>query len=163
MELPGPGRRRHVGAVLPRALILSVHWVSLGNCPQSIILRAIKHLQTERCLSAARLNSSLSLGNITVTLRLYAGGMIALDTLLRQAFIVCAILALPAVVVATVVGSAIAVLQAATQIHEQTLTLLPKLLAVGALVVLFGAFGMRLCAGVFASAISSIPALVRGG
>ena len=89
--------------------------------------------------------------------------MIALDALLRQAFVVCAILALPAVVIATVVGTAIAVLQAATQVHEQTLTLLPKLLAIGALVALFGAFGMRLCAELFSSALSSVPALVHGG
>jgi flagellar biosynthetic protein FliQ len=89
--------------------------------------------------------------------------MTALDALLRQAFVVCALLALPAVVLATIVGTAIAILQAATQIHEQTLTLLPKLLAIGALVVLFGAFGMRLCAGLFSSALSSIPALVNGG
>lgn len=89
--------------------------------------------------------------------------MVALDALLREAFVVCATLALPAVVVATVVGTAVAMLQAATQIHEQTLTLLPKLLAVGALVALFGAFGLRLCAGLFASALTSVPALVRGG
>ena len=86
-----------------------------------------------------------------------------MDALLREAFVVCAILALPAVVAATLVGTAIAVLQAATQNHEQTLTLLPKLLAVGALVALFSAFGMRLCAGLFASALASVPALVRGG
>ena len=89
--------------------------------------------------------------------------MAALDTLLRETFIVVAVLALPAVLVATVAGIAIAVLQAATQIHEQTLTLLPKLLAVGALVALFGAFGMRLCASLFTSAVTSVPALVRGG
>lgn len=89
--------------------------------------------------------------------------MAALDTLLRETFVVVAVLALPAVLVATVAGTAIAVLQAATQIHEQTLTLLPKLLAVGALVALFGAFGMRLCENLFSSAVTSAPALVRGG
>lgn len=89
--------------------------------------------------------------------------MTALDALLREAFTVCAILVLPAVIVATLVGTAIAVLQAATQVHEQTLTLGPKLLAVGALVAIFGAFGLRLCAGLFASALSAIPGLVAGG
>ena len=86
-----------------------------------------------------------------------------LDGLLRETFTVCAILALPAVLLATIVGTAIAVVQAATQVHEQTLTLGPKIVAVGALIAIFGAFGFRLCAGLFASALGAIPALVVGG
>ncbi len=82
--------------------------------------------------------------------------------MLREACVVCAVLALPAVVVATIVGTAVAVLQAASQVHEQTLTLLPKLIAIGALVAVFGAFGLRLCAGLFANAIGALPALVHG-
>lgn len=82
---------------------------------------------------------------------------------MRETFAVCAILVLPAVLVATIVGTAIALVQAATQVHEQTLTLGPKLVAVGALVAIFGAFGMRLCAQLFASALSAIPRLVAGG
>ena len=88
--------------------------------------------------------------------------MTALDALLREAFIVCTVLALPAVIVATLVGTAIAVLQAATQVHEQTLTLAPKLLAVGALIAIFGTFGFRLCANLFTSALSAIPGLLVG-
>ena len=88
--------------------------------------------------------------------------MTALDALLREALILSAVLALPAVIVATLVGTAIAVLQAATQVHEQTLTLGPKLAAVGALVAIFGAFGLRLCAQLFATALTVIPALVAG-
>ena len=87
--------------------------------------------------------------------------MSALDALVREACTVCAVLALPAVVLATILGSAVAVLQAATQVHEQTLTLLPKLVAIGALVVVFGAFGERLCGGLFTDAIASLPALVH--
>ena len=88
--------------------------------------------------------------------------MAALDGLLREAFVVCVVLALPAILIATLVGTAIAVVQAATQVHEQTLTLAPKLIAVGALVAVFGAFGVRLCASLFASAVTAIPALVAG-
>ena len=88
--------------------------------------------------------------------------MSELDALLRQACVVCAVLALPAVIVATIVGTAVAVVQAATQVHEQTLTLLPKLLAIGALAAVFGAFGLRLCAGLFEAAVSALPALVHG-
>ena len=85
------------------------------------------------------------------------------DGLLREAFAVCAILALPVLGVATLVGTAIAILQAATQVQEQTLSLLPKIVAVGVFLALFGAFGMRLCAGLFADALAAIPSLVRGG
>jgi flagellar biosynthetic protein FliQ len=88
--------------------------------------------------------------------------MSALDGLLRETCVVCAVLALPAIVLATILGSAVAVLQAATQVHEQTLTLLPKLVAIGALVALFGAFGMRLCGALFADAITALPMLVHG-
>lgn len=89
--------------------------------------------------------------------------MDAFDALLREAFVVCMVLALPAVVVATIVGTAVAVVQAATQVHEQTLTLLPKLLAIGALVALFGVPGLRLCGALFTTALTAIPGLVRGG
>lgn len=88
--------------------------------------------------------------------------MAAFDGLLREALLVAAILCLPVLGIATVVGTAVAVLQAATQVQEQTLTLLPKLIAVGLAVAVFGAFGMRLCAGLFADVLTQIPALVRG-
>ncbi|MGH7661882.1 MAG: flagellar biosynthetic protein FliQ [Vulcanimicrobiaceae bacterium] len=89
--------------------------------------------------------------------------MAAFDGLVRETFVVCAVLVLPAVIVATIVGTAVAVLQAATQVHEQTLTLLPKIVAVGALAVCFGPAAMRLCGTLFGTALAAIPALVRGG
>ncbi len=73
-----------------------------------------------------------------------------------------ALLALPIVTLAALVGTALAIVQAATQIQEQTITLLPKILAVGIAVALFGGFGMRLCARLFVDALSAIPQLVRG-
>lgn len=88
--------------------------------------------------------------------------MAELDALLREAGVVCATLALPAVLLATILGSVVAVLQAATQVHEQTLTLLPKLVAIGTLVAVLGAFGLRLCCSLFADAIAAMPALVHG-
>ena len=85
------------------------------------------------------------------------------DQLLRDALIVTAVLALPVLLVATLVGASIAVLQAATQVQEQTLTLLPKLVAVGALIVVGGRFGLTLCAQLFHEAVVRMPLLVRGG
>ena len=87
----------------------------------------------------------------------------AFEGLLREAFVVCAILALPVLGVATLVGTAVAILQAATQVQEQTLSLLPKIVVVGLLVALCGPFALRLCAGLFVHALTAIPSLVRGG
>ena len=88
--------------------------------------------------------------------------MEAFDGLLRDTLVVTALLALPVLVVATLIGAAVAVLQAATQVQEQTLTLLPKILAVGAMIAIFGRFGMTLCAQLFTEAILRLPLLVRG-
>lgn len=88
--------------------------------------------------------------------------MDAFSGLLRDASIVTAILALPVLALAALVGTAIAIVQAATQVQEQTLTLLPKIVVVGMLTVAAGAPAMQLLAGLFAHAMSSIPALVAG-
>jgi flagellar biosynthetic protein FliQ len=85
----------------------------------------------------------------------------AFDALLRETLFAAAILCLPVLAVATVVGTLVAVLQAATQVQEQTLALLPKLIAVGVAIVVFGGFGMHLCAQLFTDVLTQIPALVR--
>lgn len=89
--------------------------------------------------------------------------MEALESTLREALLVAAVLCFPILAVATAVGTLVAIAQAATQVQEQTLTLLPKMLAVGAMLALFGGFGMRACVALFEDAISAIPAIVRGG
>ncbi len=82
--------------------------------------------------------------------------------LLRDALLVVALLTLPVLIVATVVGATVAIVQAATQVQEQTLTLLPKIVAIGAFVVVFGRVGLGLCAGLFSEIVARIPQLVRG-
>jgi flagellar biosynthetic protein FliQ len=84
------------------------------------------------------------------------------DGLLREALIVTAVLTLPVLVAATVVGAVVAVLQAATQVQEQTLTMLPKIVAVGAVLVVGGRFGFGLCAQLLLEIVARIPLLVRG-
>ncbi|HEY9181012.1 MAG TPA: flagellar biosynthetic protein FliQ [Candidatus Baltobacteraceae bacterium] len=85
--------------------------------------------------------------------------MAAFDGLLREALLVAAMLCLPVLGVATLVGTAVAVFQAATQVQEQTLSLLPKLLAVGITIALCGAFAMHLCAALFTDVVMQFPAL----
>ncbi len=76
--------------------------------------------------------------------------------------VVSAVLCLPMLGVAAITGTAVAIVQAATQVQEQTLTLLPKIIAVGVVVALFGSAGMHLCAGLFRDALDAVPSLVAG-
>jgi flagellar biosynthetic protein FliQ len=86
----------------------------------------------------------------------------ALDGLLRDALLTTAAIALPMLGVAALIGTAVAVLQAATQVQEQTLTLLPKIVSVGLGVAIFGGAGMHLLAALFDRALAAIPALSTG-
>lgn len=88
--------------------------------------------------------------------------MDVLDGLLHDALVTTATIALPMLAIAAIVGTAIAVVQAATQVQEQTLTLLPKIVAVGATVALFGWPAMHLLAALFDRALAAIPALDSG-
>lgn len=88
--------------------------------------------------------------------------MEVLDALVRDALVTTAAIALPILGIAALVGTAVAVVQAATQVQEQTLTLLPKVLAVGVTVALFGAPAMYLLAGLFRRALEVIPSLTSG-
>ena len=84
------------------------------------------------------------------------------DALLRDALLVTALLILPVLAVATLVGGLVAVLQAATQVQEQTLALLPKVVCVGAFVALFGRFGFTLLGRLFLDVCARLPLLARG-
>ena len=88
--------------------------------------------------------------------------MDVLDGLLRDALMTTATIALPMLSVAALVGTVIAVVQAASQVQEQTLTLLPKIVAVGVMVAAFGEPAMRLLQGLFERAVTAIPTLASG-
>ena len=63
-------------------------------------------------------------------------------SILREFFFVALKIAGPLLVVSMVLGIIVAIFQAATQIHEQTLTFVPKLLAVALLLLLLGSWMM---------------------
>ncbi len=88
--------------------------------------------------------------------------MAAFDGLLHHALVLAALLCLPVLGAATAIGMLVAVVQAATQVQEQTLSLLPKLVAVGVCVALLGAFGMRACESLLLEAVGQMHALVAG-
>lgn len=58
--------------------------------------------------------------------------------LMYQVFVLAVQLAGPVLIISMVVGIVISILQAATQIHEQTLTFVPKLIVIGIILVISG-------------------------
>ena len=55
-----------------------------------------------------------------------------------QLFVLAVQLAGPVLIISMVVGIVISIIQAATQIHEQTLTFLPKQVVIGVILVING-------------------------
>lgn len=58
----------------------------------------------------------------------------------QEALLVTFKLAGPLLLVSIIIGLVIAIFQAATQIHEQTLTFVPKILAIGLLLIVSGSW-----------------------
>ena len=66
----------------------------------------------------------------------------------------------PILLVALIVGLAVSIFQAVTQVHEMTLTFIPKILAVGATVILILPWVLQRMADFTRQLLMSIPALV---
>ncbi|MEN2997770.1 MAG: flagellar biosynthetic protein FliQ [Brevinematia bacterium] len=64
--------------------------------------------------------------------------------LLNETLIQTAILSLPFLIVSLLVGLIVSIFQATTSIQEQTLTFVPKLIAVGLLMLLLGPILVRI-------------------
>lgn len=60
-----------------------------------------------------------------------------------QLFVLAVQLVGPVLIISMVVGIVISIIQAATQIHEQTLTFLPKLVVIGVILVINGSNMLR--------------------
>lgn len=75
----------------------------------------------------------------------------------RQAMEVTILLAAPVLLSALAVGLVIAMFQAATQINEMTLTFVPKLMAVAAVLLLAGPWMLAQITGFMTRLIENIP------
>ncbi len=64
--------------------------------------------------------------------------------LMYEVFILIIQLAGPLLVISMLVGILISIIQAATQIHEQTITFVPKLLVIGVILVFSGSSMLEL-------------------
>jgi flagellar biosynthesis protein FliQ len=81
--------------------------------------------------------------------------------LFREAFFTMLLLAAPVLIVSLVVGLLISILQAATSVQEFTLTFVPKLVAVAAIIVLMLPWMMDLMVSFTTNLFAQIPALVK--
>ena len=79
----------------------------------------------------------------------------------RNALLMTVMLAAPMMGAALLVGLIVSVFQALTQINEQTLTFVPKILAVFAALLLAGPWLMQSIVGYAANMFSLLPQMVR--
>ena len=79
----------------------------------------------------------------------------------RQAMQVAMMVGAPMLLVSLVVGLLVAVFQAATQLNEQTLSFIPKLLAVAATMVLVGPWIVAVIVDYTRGVLTNIPNYVN--
>ncbi len=79
----------------------------------------------------------------------------------NQAIKVTLMLAAPMLIGALVVGVLVSIFQAVTQINEQTLSFIPKILVIIATLVIFSPWMMETMVGYTRELFTSIPELIR--
>jgi flagellar biosynthesis protein FliQ len=84
-------------------------------------------------------------------------------TIGRQGLELMLIVSSPLLLVSLAVGIAVSFFQAVTQINEQTLSFLPKLVGVGITAIIAGPWMMTTLVDYIQRTITSIPQLVGGG
>jgi flagellar biosynthetic protein FliQ len=78
----------------------------------------------------------------------------------RHAMEIILLLAAPLLIVALVIGLAVSIFQAATQINEQTLTFIPKLIGVFLTIVLAGPWMLTTIVDYTRELFQSLPTLI---
>lgn len=79
----------------------------------------------------------------------------------RDAILVCFMVAAPVLVVSMIVGLAISIFQATTQIQEPTLTFIPKIVASALAILFFGPFMLALLTSFTARVFTHLNLFVR--
>lgn len=77
----------------------------------------------------------------------------------QEAILLSLKLAAPLLIVSIVIGLVVAIFQAATQIHEQTLTFVPKILAIALLLLVLGSWMITLLSDFMVSLFALIGAV----
>jgi flagellar biosynthetic protein FliQ len=79
----------------------------------------------------------------------------------REAIFTALVVAAPMLVLGLVTGLLVSIFQAVTQIQEQTLTFIPKILVSAVAILFFGPFMLAMLTGFTSRVFSSIPQLIR--
>ena len=79
----------------------------------------------------------------------------------REVFITAVIIAAPMLLAGLIVGVVISIIQTATSIQEQTLTFIPKILAVAVSLILFFPWMMNTLLTFTTNLINNIPNYIR--
>lgn len=79
----------------------------------------------------------------------------------REALYLALIVAAPVMVLSLAVGLVISFLQATTQIHEQTLAFVPKIIATFAALIVFGPWMLTRLLEFTSRLLSSLPAFIK--
>nr|WP_198980468.1 flagellar biosynthesis protein FliQ [Herbaspirillum sp. ASV7] len=82
-------------------------------------------------------------------------------TMGRQAMEVTLMIAAPMLLTALIIGLAVSIFQAATQINEQTLAFIPKLVGVFLALILAGPWMLTIILDYMRTMFSGIPAMVQ--
>ena len=72
-------------------------------------------------------------------------------------------IAMPLLLVGLVIGLVVSVFQAVTQIQEQTLTFIPKIIGMGVVLVVAGPWMLDLLVSYTHQLYSEIPSMIEGG
>lgn len=78
----------------------------------------------------------------------------------QEAMVVAVKLTAPVLIPSLIVGLIIAMFQAATQINEMTLTFVPKLIVIGAVLSLMGPWMLQMYVDYFQQLVRDIPNLI---
>ena len=81
--------------------------------------------------------------------------------IMQRALVLTVMISAPVLGFGLIVGLIVSVFQAATQIHEMSLTFIPKILAVAAALAIFGQWMLAQMLSYTTNLIHSIPTLVK--
>lgn len=84
----------------------------------------------------------------------------AIMTIGQRALEITMLLSAPLLLAALIVGLLVGVFQAATQINEMTLSFIPKLVAMGAVLVIAGPWMLKIIVSYTRELFESIPGLI---
>jgi len=79
----------------------------------------------------------------------------------REAIFTALVVAAPMLILGLITGLCVSIFQAVTQIQEQTLTFIPKILVSAVAILFFGPFMLAMLTGFTSRVFSSIPQLIR--